>query len=88
MCFLLGVASLDDRGAYIASDVEGPTKRKMMEIAERVVVLADQAKFGSVAPVLLCPLRHINALITDATPPDALRAALAAQAIALTIATG
>jgi DeoR/GlpR family transcriptional regulator of sugar metabolism len=63
--FFLGAAALDERGVYVAADIERPTKRALMEVADQVVLLADHAKFSQSAPVLLCGLEAIDILVTD-----------------------
>lgn len=42
---------------------------KQREIADRVVLLADDSKFGRTAPVLLCPLSRAGVLVTNRSPP-------------------
>ena len=59
--------------------VEAETKRAMMTTAREVVMVADKAKFERTAFAPFCPLKELDALITD-TPParpvaDALRKA-------------
>lgn len=67
--FFLGAAAVDDRGVYVEADIERPTKLALMEIADRVVLLADHSKFDRSAPVLLCPLDKIDHLVTDRRLP-------------------
>lgn len=67
--FFLGAAAVDDRGVYVEADIERPTKLALMEIADRVVLLADQTKFERSAPVLLCSLDSIDCLVTDQPLP-------------------
>jgi hypothetical protein len=45
-CFL-GAAAADERGVYVATDIERPTKQALMDIADEVILLADHAKFGT-----------------------------------------
>jgi DeoR family fructose operon transcriptional repressor len=70
--FFLGAAAVDVRGVYVAADVERPTKRALIGIADRVVLLADHTKFREPAPVLLAPLNELSAVVTDAAPPAAI----------------
>lgn len=74
----LGAAALDERGVYCDADVERPTKRALMSIADEVVLLVDHAKFATSAPVLLCRYEEIGTLVTDRPPPAAVTSALAA----------
>lgn len=66
--FFLGAAAVDERGVYVATDRERPTKLALMDIADRVVLLADHSKFDASAAVLLCPLRRLDAVVTDRRP--------------------
>jgi DeoR family transcriptional regulator, fructose operon transcriptional repressor len=68
--FFLGAAAVDDRGVYVASDIERPTKLALMDIADHVVLLADSTKFAMSAPVLLCTFDRLSAVITDCRPPE------------------
>ncbi len=84
--FFLGAAAVDERGVYVRADIERPTKRALMAAADRVVLLADHTKFSSSAPVLLCGLDELNALVTDRPVPVNIAAALAAVGVALYVA--
>ncbi|GAB3445716.1 DeoR/GlpR family DNA-binding transcription regulator [Streptomonospora sediminis] len=75
--FFMGVAAVDERGIYVEADLERPTKLALMDAADRVVVLADSAKFTRSAPVLLSSLERVDALVTDTPPPPAIAARLA-----------
>jgi DeoR/GlpR family transcriptional regulator of sugar metabolism len=74
----LGAAALDERGVYCAADVERPTKRALMGIADHVVLLVDHDKFATSAPVLLCRYDDVGTLVTDRPPPPAVGKALGA----------
>ncbi len=67
----LGAAAVDERGVYVATDNERPTKLALIDIADQVVLLADHTKFATSAPVLLCPHEQIATLVTDAEPSPA-----------------
>jgi DeoR family fructose operon transcriptional repressor len=62
----LGVAAVNERGIYVATDLERPTKQALLDVAQRVVVLADHSKFSVSAPVRLAPLDRVDVLVTDA----------------------
>ena len=66
---LLGAAAVDERGIYVSTDNERPTKLALMSIADRVVLLVDSSKFLASAPVHLCGWDEISAVVTDAPPP-------------------
>jgi DeoR/GlpR family transcriptional regulator of sugar metabolism len=84
--FLLGAAAADERGLYVASNIELPTKRALMEIADRVVLLADHTKFTRSAPVLLYGLDQLTTVVTDRPPPAPFGAELARHAVQLIVA--
>lgn len=83
--FFLGAAAVDDRGVYVASDTERPTKQALMEIADRVVLLADHTKFTGSAPVLLCPPDRLTGVVTDRHPGDDFAGVLASGGVRLTV---
>lgn len=84
--FFLGAAAADERGLYVASDIERPTKHALMEIADQVVLLADHTKFSKSAPVLLCRLDQLTAVVTDQQPPEPVCARLAEHNVRLLVA--
>jgi DeoR/GlpR family transcriptional regulator of sugar metabolism len=65
----LGVAAVDARGVYVATDLERPTKQALMDAGDRVVLLADHSKFSVSAPVRLAPLDAVDVLVTDVPLP-------------------
>lgn len=81
-CFL-AAAAVDERGCYGVADLERPTKQALMDIADRSVLLVDAEKFRHVAPVLLARLDAFHAVVTDAAPPDPVRAALKQSGVEL-----
>jgi DeoR family transcriptional regulator, fructose operon transcriptional repressor len=83
---LLGAAAVDERGIYVATDNERPTKLALMAIADRVVLLIDASKFGASAPVHLCGWDRISSVVTDAPPPSAVLAGIPRLASILEVA--
>jgi DeoR/GlpR family transcriptional regulator of sugar metabolism len=67
---VLGAAAVDDRGIYVSTDNERPTKLALMSIADRVVLVVDSSKFRVSAPVRLCDWDRISSVVTDAPPPS------------------
>lgn len=64
----LGVAGITDVCAdYSFEDAQ--VKRAMINRSARSVVLADHNKFEQRAAAVICPVSHIDVLITDTTPP-------------------
>ena len=66
--FFVGAAAVDERGVYVSADAERPTKLALMGIADQVVLLVDHTKFSQSAPVLLCDLDALGAVVTDRPP--------------------
>jgi DeoR family transcriptional regulator, aga operon transcriptional repressor len=62
--FLAG-RGITERGLFCGNDHEALVKRKLLEVADRVVLLADSTKFRSAAMVRVCPLEDIDAMVTD-----------------------
>lgn len=67
--FFLGAAAVDERGVYVATDIERPTKDALMDAADEVVLLVDSTKFLTSAPVRLCGIDKLSAIVTDRPPP-------------------
>jgi DeoR/GlpR family transcriptional regulator of sugar metabolism len=61
----LAARSLSNRGVFCASDHEALVKRKLLEVADRVVVLADSTKLTSSAMVRVCGLDRIDCIVMD-----------------------
>lgn len=84
--FFLGAAAIDERGIYVAMDVERPTKQALMDIADEVVLLVDHGKFRTSAPVRLCPLARLHTVVTDRPPGAAVSERLTTEGIRLVLA--
>lgn len=64
--FFLAASGLNRRGAYCSTPLDAEAKLAFVGIAERVVLLADSAKFRQTAPVPICEYGRLDALVTDA----------------------
>jgi DeoR family transcriptional regulator of aga operon len=63
---VIGVDGIDARaGCTTHHEGEAHTDRALIERADRVVVVADGSKLGKVAFAQICPLDHVDQLITD-----------------------
>jgi DeoR/GlpR family transcriptional regulator of sugar metabolism len=83
----LGTAAVDARlGVWDTTIVEVPIKRAMIAAAERVVLLADAAKFAMGGSVRVCEADAIDHIVTDASLPGAARAAIHEAGIEVTLA--
>jgi DeoR/GlpR family transcriptional regulator of sugar metabolism len=66
----LGASAVDAECAvWDSTMVEVPIKRAMIAAADRVVLLADAAKFAGFGSVRVCEAAALDALVTDAPPP-------------------
>jgi DeoR family transcriptional regulator of aga operon len=75
----VGVDGASRAGMTTHHEVEAHTNRRMIERADRVVVVCDASKIGRSALAVICHPRDVDELITDGsadgTPLDELRAA-------------
>jgi len=82
----LGTHSVSESGLTESSLEIAQAKRRMIDAAKRVVLLADQSKFGGRSFAHICPLEDVDVLIADAAPPDALGERLQAAGVESRIA--
>jgi DeoR/GlpR family transcriptional regulator of sugar metabolism len=61
----LAASGLSDRGAFCGNGFDAITKRALIEVSERVVLLADSSKFFSSAMVKICDWGDIDRVIID-----------------------
>jgi DeoR/GlpR family transcriptional regulator of sugar metabolism len=84
---VLGTSAVDaELGVWDTTMVEVPIKRLMIAAADRVVLLADAAKFSMSGVVRVCGPESIDHIVTDAPLPAASRSAVDAAGIEVTIA--
>jgi DeoR/GlpR family transcriptional regulator of sugar metabolism len=67
----IGVVGISERGLTIAHEEDGMVKRKMIQQANQVIVLADHTKLGNTDFFKFANLQDIDLLITDITPEKA-----------------
>jgi DeoR/GlpR family transcriptional regulator of sugar metabolism len=83
----LGTSAIDDELAvWDSTMVEVPIKRAMIAAADRVVLLADARKFAMSGSVRVCEAGAIDHIVTDATLPAPVRAAIDEAGIEVTLA--
>lgn len=81
---LIGVGAVAADAGYTTSNLaEAAMMQEMISRAGRVAILADSTKFGRRLFAQVSELAAADYLITDATPPDDLRDALAANEVEL-----
>ena len=69
---VMSCAGLTQEGAFNSNQMMVDVERKMMEIADEVVLVADHTKIGRRSVARLCGLEDVDVLVTDAgAEPDA-----------------
>ena len=81
---LISVGGINERGELLDFHLfEADIARAAMQQAAQTWVIADQTKFGRKAPVRVCGLEAVHAVITEAAPPLAFQRMLAEANVAL-----
>lgn len=75
---IISASRLDASGPSDFNPATVWVKRKMIEGADRSILVLDHAKLGSTAFERICALQDIDWLVTDRAPSDSLRSALTA----------
>jgi DeoR/GlpR family transcriptional regulator of sugar metabolism len=84
---LLGLCSIDpEAGITAVGYEEAQVKAAMIEAAAETVAVATAEKIGAVSANVVGPAGSVHRLVTDAAPPSALAAALAAEGIEIVLA--
>ncbi|MEW9555786.1 DeoR/GlpR family DNA-binding transcription regulator [Nonomuraea sp. NPDC050783] len=65
----LAATALDTAGVYGATPYEAETKRRLVAVARRTIVVGDARKFALSAPIRVCGWEAAERLVTDAPPP-------------------
>jgi DeoR/GlpR family transcriptional regulator of sugar metabolism len=82
----LGVHGMSERAGYTTPNLmEADVNRALVEAAERLVVLADHTKWGTVGISSIVPLSRADVLITDGGLDDNARAVLAESVTELVV---
>ena len=84
--FFLQPAAVDGRGLYARTPAEANLQRRMIEISDRVVLVATHEVYGTSAPARIVPLDRLTALVNDQPLPRTVAAALHRAGIATHIA--
>lgn len=72
----IGVSGISERGFFDYSLDDSEVKQGLIAHSRKRVVLLDSSKFNRMSVVCVSPFEGIDVLITDAPPPENLRAAL------------
>ena len=61
--------AVDARGMYARSVAEASLQRRLLDVADHVVLLATSRTFTNSAPALVSPLDRLTAVVVDERPP-------------------
>ncbi len=86
--FFLSPAAVDAHGSYARSPAEASLQRHVIDIVERVVLVATHEVFDSSAPARIAALDRVTDLVTDRPPPPAVAAALHVAEVSTHISDG
>lgn len=74
--FYLSPSAVDARGTYAHSSAEASVQRKLIEIADDVVLVATHEVFSTSATACVAPLERLTRLVTDRPLPVGIARAL------------
>jgi DeoR/GlpR family transcriptional regulator of sugar metabolism len=74
--FFLSPTAVDARGTYARSPAEASVQRKLVDIADEVVLVATHEVFTASAPARVAPLDRLTCVVTDRPLPRDVAAAL------------
>lgn len=84
---ILSVTAIDAKSGFMLQDMqEAEISRVISRHAENRIVVADAQKFGRRAPIIIAEPQTYDMLVTDKTPPEEIRAMLAAANIGVIVA--
>jgi DeoR family transcriptional regulator, aga operon transcriptional repressor len=81
----LAATGLGDRGVFCGNGFDAITKRALIDVSERVVLIADSSKFQNQAMVRVCGWDAIDTIIVDSGIGDAQRRLLVQHGVTMTI---
>ena len=84
--FFLAATALGERGVFCGNGFDAITKRALIEVSERVVLIADSSKFQTQAMVRVCGWDAIDTVIVDPGIGDGLRRFLTQQGVDVILA--
>ncbi|MCU1569945.1 MAG: DeoR/GlpR transcriptional regulator [Naasia sp.] len=63
--FYLAASGIGPRGVFCANDFDAVTKRALISVADRVVLLVDSSKFHASAMVRVCDFSSVDEVLVD-----------------------
>jgi DeoR family ulaG and ulaABCDEF operon transcriptional repressor len=82
----MGAAAVGRQGVMQQDVILVAAERRLIDRAERVILLVDSSKFQSSSGAIVCGLDEIDVLITDEGIEDGMRAAIEAKGVRLIVA--
>lgn len=67
----IGTNGFNEKGFMTPNMIEAQTKKKMIEIADRVFMVADSSKYGKTQLCVISELSGVNGVISDGNLPSA-----------------
>lgn len=86
--FFLSPSSIDSRGVYAQSPAEASVQRRLMDIADDVVVVSTHEAFSTSAPARIAPLDRMTTFMADQRPPGELSCALRRVGVVVHVVDG
>jgi DeoR family glycerol-3-phosphate regulon repressor len=84
---VIGCSALDEDGAIMDFDMrEVAVARAIVANARRTILVCDRLKFERTAPVRICSIADVHAVVTEASPPPAFVEACRAAGVTIEIA--
>ncbi|MBM7804422.1 DeoR family transcriptional regulator of aga operon [Geodermatophilus bullaregiensis] len=83
--FFVSPPAVDSRGLYAQSPAEASVQRRLMDIADDVVLVGTHEAFETSATALVGPVDRVTAVVCDRRPPAGLAAALDRAGVALRV---
>jgi DeoR/GlpR family transcriptional regulator of sugar metabolism len=74
--FFVSPAAVDERGLYARTPAEASVQRRLIGIADRVVLVATHEVYTTSAPARIAPLDRLASLVSDRPPPRSIAVAL------------
>ena len=82
----MGAAAIGPQGVMQQDVILVAAERRLIDRAEKVILLVDSRKFGSSSGTIVCSLDEVDTLITDAGIPENMRRELVNRGVNLIVA--
>lgn len=82
----MGAAAVGPQGVMQSDVILVAAERRLIERAERVILLIDHSKFAASSGAIVCGWDEIDTVVTDRQPPDGLASVLADLGVSLIVA--